>query len=156
MEKGHGSNNDNDSSPGLSIDEAESEEETLAEASVQSTSKENQSSAVTNQAVPKNASTSSTDSDKSPAESEQRAALYSLMQYLLADRHRTSPLQNKRTNENSENVSVSKRSKVNDDSSDKYLRGRILSLQEENKKLKEKIEDMESNWMRNYLLRYVR
>ncbi|CAF1497866.1 unnamed protein product [Adineta ricciae] len=56
------------------------------------------------------------------------------------------PLANKRTNMTDENSPSAKRRKSTDDD-DMYLRGRILALQEEIKKLKSIIHDMETNWM---------
>lgn len=53
----------------------------------------------------------------------------------------------KRSSENDHGDSVSKRLKE-DEQSTTYLRSRIIALQDENKKMKNKIEEMETNWMR--------
>ena len=72
LEKGHRSTKDDENSPPLSIDEAESEsgEEIEGEAVVQSANKPGSHISVSSQAVPKNTDTNSNESDKSPTESE--------------------------------------------------------------------------------------
>ena len=54
---------------------------------------------------------------------------------------------NRSLNEVDENSPSAKRSKRNDDDNT-YLRGRIVELELDNKKLVEKIQIMETQWMR--------
>lgn len=54
-------------------------------------------------------------------------------------------------NKSDENSPASKRLKVDDKDTNKYLRARITTLQEEKKKLQQQLEEMQATWMRKWI-----
>ena len=88
-------------------------------------------------------------SNKSPNERNLTHFLNSVLHLCCSDNKRSLPLSNKSLNEVDENSPAAKRSKNSDgDDDNTYLRGRIVELQQENKKLSDKIELIETQWMR--------
>jgi hypothetical protein len=65
------------------------------------------------------------------------------------DTENTTALGKKRSSEGDDSSTSSKRSKSTDHV-DNFSHSRYLSLQQENKKLKEKMEELTATWMRKY------
>ena len=65
------------------------------------------------------------------------------------DTENTARVSNKRSSEANESSTSSKRSKSTDHV-DAFSHSRYLSLQQENKKLKEKVDELMATWMREY------
>lgn len=73
---------------------------------------------------------------------------------LTLDNKRALSVVNRGSDEADEHAPSAKRVKAANNN-EEYLRGRLLAVQNENKILKEKIEEMETKWMRKYRFKFL-
>ena len=155
LEKGDDPVETDDREAPLHIDDVEqrSESESEAEDFDQPTQQQNTSlNAKQSSDRSKTADNSNNTSEVPPASEPSFLLIVSIWIPHAIDKKRTLPLTTKSSNIPDENTNQAKRHK-SDEHADIYLRGRIQAVQEENKRLRDKIEEMETTWMRKFLPR---